>query len=314
MAEDGSRILLTGAAGFFGRRIHRALEDVGARVTALNREDLDLTDGAKVVKTVALLEPEVVVNAAGISSPRACRENPAACFGANTAATFNLLEAIRTGMPAARLVSLSSAAVYGPGSGDPLAEDDPLSPHSVYGASKLAAEVIGGQFIRSGTGRVTTLRVFNLVGPGQPADQAAAEFARDVRDALKEGRREVSITVGDPKISRDFTDVRDAAGAVARAVAEPATVNRIFNLCSGRAVSLREITDHLAGLVRRPGEPPFEVRLETDPARTSPGDPHTVCGSGERLLQATGWQATVPLKHSLRNLLAELIPAEDPAE
>lgn len=300
----GQRILLTGAAGFFGRQIHRALEEAGHRVTGLTRGDLDLFDQPAVARTVATVAPDVVVNAAGISSPRACREDPHACFRANTAVTFNLLEGIRTGSPSGRLISLSSAAVYGTGAGDPLTEDDPLSPHSVYGASKLAAEVLGGQFIRSGTGRVTTLRVFNLAGPGQPGDQAVAEFARDIRDARADGRHEVSITVGDPGISRDFTDVRDAAEAVARVVAEPATTNRIFNLCSGRTVSLREIADSLARLAHRPGEPPFTVSLATDPSRTSPGDPHTVCGSGERLFRATGWRATVPLERSLEDLLA----------
>lgn len=309
--DRGQRILLTGAAGFFGRQIDRALSEAGHRVTGLTREDLDLTDHPAVTRILRATTPDVVVNAAGISSPRICREDPDACFRANTEVVFNLLEAIRTEVPATRLVLLSSAAVYGAGAGDPLAEDDPLSPHSIYGASKLAAEVLGGQFIRSGTGRLTTLRVFNLAGQGQPGDQAVAEFAREIRGALAKGSREVAITVGDPGISRDFTDVGDAAEAVARVVAEPDTVNGIFNLCSGRTASLREIADTLARLVRRPGEPPFTVRLLTDPGRTSPGDPHTVCGAGERLRMATGWEASVPLEHSLANLLADVRTGDD---
>jgi len=302
---DRLRILLPGAGGFLGRHIHEALAAAGHRVTGLTRADADLGDPVAVARAIAAARPEVVVNAAGISSPRACREDPAACFTANTAAAFNLLEGIRTEAPGGRLVALSSAAVYGPGGGEPLTEDDAIAPHSVYGASKLAAEVLGGQYIRSGSGRVTTLRVFNLVGPGQPADQAAAEFAREVRAALDRGGREATLTVGDPAISRDFTDVRDAAAAVALTIAAPETANRILNLCSGRTASLGELAEALARLARREGEPPFTVRTGTDPARTSPGDPHTVCGSPVRLKQATGWEPVIPLEQSLGDLFRE---------
>lgn len=297
--EPGKRILVTGAGGFFGGWILRELSAAGHDTIGLARDELDLTDAGATATKVAAADPAVIVNAAGISSPRACEEDPAACFSANTGATFNLLEAIRISAPRTRLVCLSSAAVYGPGAGDPLAETDPVAPHSIYASSKLAAEVLTSQYVREGKVSATTLRVFNLIGPGQPGDQAAAEFALEVRATLDKGLDEVGITVGDPGISRDFTDVRDAARAVASVIGKPG----VFNLCSGRTTSLLELADTLAGLARRHRDPGFAVHLDTDPDRTSPGDARSVCGVPDKLRNATGWRPEIPLERSLSDLL-----------
>lgn len=296
---ESRRILVPGAGGFFGGWILDALERAGHRVTGLGRDELDLSDPAAVGETVGKAAPEVIVNAVGISSPRTCREDPAACFTANTGAVLNLLEAIRTRAPESRLVALSSAAVYGPGTGEPLVERDPLTPHSIYGSSKLAAEVLVGQYAREGKVSATTLRVFNLVGPGQPADQAAAEFALATGIALREGRSEASITVGDPEIARDFTDVRDAARAVAAAIETPGR----FNLCTGSAVSLRDLATALTGIARRQ-DPYFEVKLDPDPARIVPGDARVLSGAPDRLREATGWVPEITLRQSLADLLS----------
>jgi len=306
---DAGHTLVLGAGGFFGGWIRRAFEAEGGRVTSPARNRLDLTDPGAVAAAVAAAGPDVIVNAAGMSSPRACREDPAGCFEANVAGTFNLLEAVAAEATGARLVLFSSAAVYGPGAGEPLTEEDLPAPHSAYGASKLAAEVLTGQYVREGRLEATTLRVFNLIGPGQPTSQAAAGFAAEVRAALKAGRTSVRIPVGNPETARDFTDVREAARAVALAAAAPAAANRIFNLCSGHLVSLGDLArafDRLAG--ERSGRP-FRVRLRPDQGRVIPGDPFTLCGSCDRLREATGWRPCVPLAESLSDLLFADLPA-----
>lgn len=301
---DAGHTLVLGAGGFFGGWIRRVFEAGGGRVTAPARDRLDLTDPKAVAAAVAAARPDVIVNAAGMSSPRACHEDPAGCLEANVAGTFNLLEAAAAEAPGARLVLLSSAAVYGPGAGELLTEEDLPAPRSAYGASKLAAEMLTGQYVREGRLEATTLRVFNLAGPGQPASQAAAGFAAEVREALAAGHDSVRITVGNPETARDFTDVRDAARAVALAAAAPAAANRILNLCSGRPVSLEELAGVLGGLAAERSGRPLRVRLQPDPERVAPGDPFTLCGSPEKLRDATGWKPRIPLGESLSSLLS----------
>lgn len=293
------RILIPGAEGFLGTRLVKSLSEKGHLVTGLSRSDLDLCDRDQVEHTVSVTKPEVIINAAGISTPRTCSEDPPACFAANTTATFNLLEAIRSRAPGCHLTLLSSAAIYGPGAGEPLTEDDPPAPHSIYGASKLAAEILVGQRVRSKEVSATILRIFNLIGPGQPAGQAAGEFADAVREAIGRGENEVEITVGDPRIARDFTDVRDAAEAIALTISLPG----VFNLCSGRQTTLLELADALADLAREQTGPGFAFHLEAEQGRINPGDPLELCGRPDRLRAATGWRPRTPLKTSLGDLL-----------
>lgn len=303
------RIFVPGSHGFFGGWIARALAAAGHEViggTRSGREPgtlaCELRDPGSVARAVAAAAPTVVVNAAGISSPERARRDPAGCFAANVGGTLHLLEAIRAAAPGARLVSLSSAAVYGPGADGPLDEDAPPAPRSVYGASKLAAELLCGQHAREHGLPVATLRAFNLIGPGQPASQAAAEFAGAVGAALARGRDEARIAVGDPATGRDFTDVRDAAAAVAAVVSSRA--EGTFNLCSGRIATLRDLADELAALATERAGRPFTARLAPDPERR-PGDPRTLRGSPRRLAAATGWAPETPLARSLADLLGE---------
>ncbi len=306
---DPERILVPGSNGFFGRWICRALTRAGHRVIGTSRSGtdadpdarFDLRNTAAVLRAVGEAMPTVIVNAAGISSPGTARLDPAACFAANTGGTLNLLEAIRLAVPEARLVNLSSAAVYGASTDDPLDEEDPLTPHSVYGASKLAAEVLCGQYGREHGMPITTLRVFNLIGPGQPSDQAAAEFAGAVGTALGRQLDEARVTVGNPAISRDFTDVRDAAIAVAAVIDSGSSGT--YNLCSGRATSLAELADLLSDLASKSAGRPFTARLDRDPNRTAPGDSLTIRGSNRRLAEATGWSPDIPIARSLSDLL-----------
>ncbi len=297
------RILVTGSSGFFGSWICRALEAAGHEVIRRSHRELDLTDATAVARTVAETGPGVVVNAAAVSSPALAREDPSRCFAVNTGGTLNLLEALRARSTRTRLVTLSSAAVYRAGGDDPLDETDPPAPHSIYGASKLAAETLCGQYSREVGLRSTILRTFNLVGPGQPTDQAAAEFAAAAGAALDAGRDEVRITVGDPETRRDFTDVRDAADAV-RAVIESGA-DGLYNLCSGRTLSLWELGEAVAAAATASVGRAFTVRLEPDPGRAAPGSPRTVCGSRRRLTEATGWAPHTPITQSLSDRLAQ---------
>lgn len=305
----GERVLIPGANGFFGTWIARTLERSGHEVVGRTGSELDLTDAPRVRREVAATEPTVIVNAAGISSPARARRDPTTCFRVNTGGVLNLLEAARRAAPEARLINLSSAAVYAPSSWDrPVAEDQPVAAGTPYAASKLAAELLCGQYARERRMRVATLRVFNLIGPGQSAEQAAGEFTLAVARALEEGRSKVVIPVGSPSTSRDFTDVRDAADAVCAVIERQVT--GVFNLCSGRAVTLAELAAALEGAARE-RVPGFTVDLSPEPRRIGASDPGRLVGAPLRLERATGWRAVTPLRHTVASGL-ESAPDRSP--
>ncbi len=102
-----------------------------------------------------------------------------------------------------------------------------------------------------------TVRPFNHVGPGQAPSFAVSALAKRIVDAERSGAR--SIPVGNLSARRDFTDVRDVVRAY-RLLVESGPPGEVYNVCSGRDVSIDEIADSLIALAGSP------LELETDPS------------------------------------------------
>jgi nucleoside-diphosphate-sugar epimerase len=156
-------------------------------------------------------------------------------------------------------------------------------------------EILCGQYARGHGMRVTVLRCFNLIGPGEPASQVTSEFALAALAAGPEGSAEVRV--GDPRTARDFTDVRDAAGAITALLERD--VDGTLNLCSGRATSLAEVAERI-GRISGTG-------LELVGSGNGPSSGLlSVSGDGTRLSEATGWRPGIDLDRSLTDLLDSL--------
>jgi GDP-4-dehydro-6-deoxy-D-mannose reductase len=94
-----------------------------------------------------------------------------------------------------------------------------------------------------------------------------------------------------------LSDVRDTV----RAYHQLMTSGRpggIYNVCSGRAVSMQELLDTLRGLIR------VKVAVEQDPARMRPADTPVVLGDYGRLAADTGWRPERALDATLADLVA----------
>ena len=138
------------------------------------------------------------------------------------------------------------------------------------------------------------LRAFNQAGPGQTEDYVVGTLTRQVAEAETAGLSEALVRTGNPDSARDFTDVRDVARAFAAAAELDAGV---YNVASGRAVSVRDLIE----LVRAEARVP--VRHEVDPARVRAHDVPEVRGSAERLREATGWAPEIPLERTVADAL-----------
>ncbi len=304
-------MLLLGAGGFAGAHLRQAAIDAGLCVVTSSRGGgegapaCDLTDPASVGACVEAATPSLVINAAGSSSVARSWERPAQVFSVNATGVLNLLEAVSRHAPAAHVLCLSSAAVYGepPAAAMPLGEEAPTAPVSPYGAGKLAMEGLCAQYARARGLAIAVVRAFNLVGPGQPAFSAASGLARQIAAAEQVGEPRVELALGNPGAARDTTDVRDAARALLD-VSRRRLVGT-YNLCSGVAPSVADLAVALASSTA------LEVSTRVDPALARPADPPLLLGDPTRLREATGFAPAIPLERSLADLLgwwrAELV-------
>jgi GDP-4-dehydro-6-deoxy-D-mannose reductase len=203
---------------------------------------------------------------------------------------------VRAEAPEATVVAVASGELYGPPERLPVAETAPLRPQNPYAVSKAAADLLAGFFADAHDLRVIRVRAFNHAGPGQAPVYAIASFARQVAAAVKAGADPVRIVTGNPDTRRDYTDVRDVVRAY-RLLAERAKPG-VYNVCSGRTASAREL---IAGLADAAG-----VRLEhtVDPALVRRHEIAQLYGSYEPLHAATGWEPEIPLARTLADTLA----------
>jgi GDP-4-dehydro-6-deoxy-D-mannose reductase len=301
-----SVVLVTGAAGFAGSHLIALLAGRGARIVGWHRpggsppppdagvtwQAVDLLDRAAVRASVARLRPDEVYHCAGAAHVGRAWDRTEATLATNVRATHYLLDALSREQVPARVLIPSSAMVYAAAE-RALTEDDPLVPSTPYGVSKLAQELLGRR--AGGDIRVGIARAFNHFGARQDPAFVASGFARRIAD-IERGRWAPEISVGNLDARRDLTDVRDTVRAY-RLIVERGTPGRPYNVCSGRAVAIRDLLDTLIARARVP------VSVKIDPARYRPNDVPLLLGDPSRIQRELGWEAEIPLEQTIDDLL-----------
>jgi GDP-4-dehydro-6-deoxy-D-mannose reductase len=266
-------------------------ETAGARAVAV-----DLLDAQATGRAIAQAKPEVVYHLAALASVAGSWERPGTALSENTLATLNLLEAVRTQTPDARVIVVGSGEVYGRPASLPVEEDAPLRPQNPYAVSKAAVDLLAAMYADAHGLAVVRVRAFNHAGPRQSTDYVVASLARQVAAGLAAGENPVRVVTGNPEPRRDFTDVRDVVLAY-RALAASAPPDA-YNVCSGRATSVAELIALLRDFTGR------EIAHEVDPARVRAHDVMEIRGSHDRLTAATGWEPQIPLVTTLADTVA----------
>jgi GDP-4-dehydro-6-deoxy-D-mannose reductase len=298
--------LVTGAAGFAGSHLVDLLAHDGASIVAWHRpggapprdvpgtrwEAVDLHQRDAVDAAIARAQPSAVYHCAGSAHVGRSWDSTEATFATNVRGTHHLLQALERAALPARVLIPSSALVYA-SAGEALTEDHPLVPDSPYGLSKLAQEMLGGR--TNGPLAVTIARAFNHFGPRQDPYFVASGFARRIAD-IEHGRWEPQISVGNLDARRDLTDVRDTVRAY-RLILERGLPGRPYNVCSGRAITIRDLLDRLIARAR------VAVEVRVDPARYRPNDTPLLLGDPRRLRDELGWSAAIPIEQTLDDLL-----------
>jgi GDP-4-dehydro-6-deoxy-D-mannose reductase len=177
----------------------------------------------------------------------------------------------------------------------PIKETNPLRPLSPYAVSKVAQDLLGYQYWMSWKLDCVRTRGFNHEGPRRGPVFVASDFAKQIAD-IEKGRKPAVLSVGNLEAKRDFTDVRDIVKGYWLAL-EKCEAGEVYNLCSGRAWSIRQVLDLLLGMTK------VKIEVRQDPARLRPSDVPILLGDNSKFVKATGWAPTIPFEQTLRDML-----------
>ncbi|HEX2195068.1 MAG TPA: GDP-mannose 4,6-dehydratase [Candidatus Limnocylindria bacterium] len=308
------RALVVGADGFAGRWLLRHLLESGDTVSAVvgprysearpllgvepdRIHQLDVRDFAALKSAVRAAEPDGVYYLAAVSQAAGREELREAAGIALIGAVHALMAGAEADSPP-RLLYVSSAHVYGHAGSDgqPIDESAPVQPASVYGAAKAAAEAALLQLAPASGVDVVIARPFNHVGPGQHAGFVIPTLAEQVR-GIPRGTRGV-VRVGVAHTVRDYTDVRDVVRAY-RLLLTSGASSGIYNVASGRGLSVREVADALLATAG------VSADLEVDDLRARPNDLTSLIGNASRL-RSLGWRPERALRDTLRDVLDQV--------
>lgn len=296
------RIFVTGAAGFTGRYLGERLAGQGHELHGLvsTRSDGpldhyaelhegDLIDPAGLSRIVASIRPDKVVHLAAIAN--VAHDDISQLYAVNIVGTRNLLEAlVQTDTPSAVLLA-SSANVYGNAREGVLDEAVPAAPANDYGVSKLAMESVAS--IYSSRLPLIIARPFNYTGRGQSPQFIVPKIVDHAR------RREQRIELGNLDVARDFSDVRTIVDAYARLLSTEAAIGQTLNVCSGRAIELRQVLELVSSLSG------FHLEVTVNPAFLRANEVRTLRGSRARIESIIGPLHDIGLEETLRWMLHE---------
>ncbi len=308
------RILVTGAAGFVGPHLIRALRETieGAHIIATARAhevakeqgqfvSLDVTDQEAVRSAVAGLRPDHIVHLAGIAAPSRANMDPNLTWRVHVDGTLNIARTILSTVPECTLVYVGSGMVYGSTANSvcPLDESALLAPLDEYAATKAAADLALGVLAHQGL-KCVRMRPFNHTGSGQSESFFFPAIATQIA-RIEHGLAEPIVRVGNLDAERDYLDVRDVARAYVLAIvkAQSLVPGVIMNVASGRA---RRMSDVLQVLIDHSS---VKISVEQDPLRLRNNEIARMQGDAGRACALLGWSPVYSFESTVGALLED---------
>lgn len=308
----GTKVLVTGAAGFIGSHLVQRLLEEGASVRAFLRYDsqnrmghlAELSQSELQSVEVArgdLKDPEAVTRAvqgcsvvfhlgALIAIPYSY-QNPTDYVQTNVVGTQHILNAcLKAGV--SRLVHTSTSEVYGSALHVPITLIHPRQAQSPYSASKIAADALAVSYARSFDLPVVILRPFNTFGPRQ---SARAVIPTIVRQALAGD----VIRLGSVHPTRDFLYVTDTVAAFLAVATSDLTPGKELQVGTGVETRIADVVTLTGNLLSKP------LRIQSDDQRVRPDASEVdrlLCDFSEAT-RLTGWTPQVQFADGLRRVI-----------
>jgi len=274
----GKRILVTGANGFIGAKLVKALFECGSEVVALVDEESNLArlqplasdaglrilrcslnDMRSLIAQKRQLENIELVAHLALYMPRNTRfsEQCTEDINLNLLTTINLLRVIGTSLQG--ICFASSVSVYGAPARLPVREEDVPLPVSSYGVTKLAIEHYLRAWGKTNNVPVTILRYATVYGPGELNHRAIPKFLQAIGDGKP------PLVNGDGSELRDYVYVDDVVQATVRALAKKPA--RVLNIGSGHSHSSLQIAKEIIRLYPADIEPQIQSRSQNGQKR-----------------------------------------------
>ncbi|MEP6754696.1 MAG: NAD-dependent epimerase/dehydratase family protein [Chthonomonadales bacterium] len=307
---QGTKILITGGAGFVGSTTADQLLEAGASEVRLLdnfiRGNLRNLDHAKKIGNIIVIEGDIrdketvdsamcgidyVIHQAALRITR-CAEAPREAIEVLIDGTSNVLEsAIRHKVK--KIVAASSASVYGDPSYLPMDESHPFNNRTLYGAGKIANEQMLRAYYEMFHLPYVAFRYFNLYGPRMDIDGVYTEVLIRWMDAIEAGQPPKIF--GDGSQSMDFVFIEDVARINVVGLVSEVT-DEVFNVGTGVQTTLNELCHLLLEITGSHLKPEYHEarRVNNVQARRAATE------KAERLL---GFKARIDLETGLRSLI-----------
>lgn len=270
------KCVVTGGAGFIGSHITETLIDNGVsqvtiidNMTTGNIENLKDLDHDKIqlecaditttdLKSIFLGHDYVFHEAALISVPESIK-HPTKTNEVNINGSYRVLKAAcESGIK--KVISASSAAVYGETDILPNTETLPLKPLSPYAVSKSMLELYSYTFTNTYNLPTACLRYFNVFGPRQNSASAYSGVIPKFISALINDQQ--PIIYGDGEQTRDFIYVKNIAKANYEMINNDAT--GIFNIAHGKTTSINQLLEYICEIMGYDFNPKYMPRQDGD--------------------------------------------------
>jgi len=305
---SGTRVLVTGGAGFIGSHLTERLLEMGANVTVYDDFDkyykgkeANLVEASKSpnfnlvegdIRDVGNLEAamkgvDVVFHEAGQAGVGISVDDPKTTNEINVVGTLNVLWAAKAN-GTRRMVNASSSSIFGQPKYLPIDEVHPTNPASPYGVSKLAAEQYCKVFSRLYGIEVVSLRYFSVYGPRGRPDQVIRKFMENLTE------HKPPLINGDGSHTRDFTHVSDVVSATVAAAETDGIGGESFNIGFGARTSILAVALKLISLMG------MEGKVEPNHTIESRGDFPDTQANNAKARQILGWKPRVDLEHGLK--------------
>jgi UDP-glucose 4-epimerase len=309
-------LLVTGGAGYIGSIVASSLLAAGHEVTVLDNLERGhrkaVPEGARLVVADLLDQPAVeqamaqrfdgVLHFAALALVSESVSHPERYYRNNVTGTLNLLEAM-VGANVGRLVFSSTCAVYGEPDEAPISEAAPPRPINAYGASKLAVDLMIGDFCQAHALGAVSLRYFNVAGARRDLGEDHHPETHLIPNILRAAmgiNPHVNIygtdyPTPDGTAIRDYIHIDDLSDAHLLAL-DAATLgqHQIFNLGNGNGFSVREV---IAAAESVTGQ-----AIPTEEAPRRPGDPPRLVAASQKIRSELGWE---PRKPELETIVAD---------